>query len=97
MLPTVFSRARGWISACDITGLRPEALDDAADERADARRGDQHRGLALAGGLLEALAHEGDEFRQPGRLHRQAAVVALADDRFGEILFPFADSAISGR
>ena len=38
MLPTVFSRARGWISACDSTrGLGAEALDERADERPDRR------------------------------------------------------------
>ena len=30
----------------------------------------------------------GDELGQPRGLHREAAVVALADDRFGEVLFP---------
>ena len=39
-------------------GLGAEALDDRAHERPDAGRSDQHRRLALARGLLEALAHE---------------------------------------
>ncbi len=35
MLPTVLSRARGWISACDMhRGLGAEALDDARARRA---------------------------------------------------------------
>ena len=34
--------------------------------------------------LLEPLADEGDKLREPGRLHGEAAVVTLADDRLGE-------------
>ncbi len=59
-----------------------------AHEGPDGGRGDQHRRLAGAGGLLEAVAHQVDELGQPRRLHRQAALVALADDRFGEGLLP---------
>jgi hypothetical protein len=60
--------------------LRPEAFDDAAHEWTDRGRGDQHRRLAVARGVLETVAHDGDELGQPRRLHRQHAVVALADD-----------------
>src|SRR5690349_20243325 len=69
--------------------LRPESLDDAAHERPDARRGHEHRRLALAAGMLEPLPHEANELGKFGRLHREAALLALADDRHGERLFPF--------
>ena len=49
--------------------LAPEALDDRAGEGADIGRRHQHRHLALARGVLEAVAHGGDELLQPGGLH----------------------------
>src|SRR5215471_7866309 len=68
--------------------LRAEALDDRAHERTDCGRGNEHRRLALTRGVFEALAHQGDEFGEARRLHRQLTLVALADDRFGKRLFP---------
>ncbi len=44
--------------------LRAEALDDGADVRADAGGGDEHRQLALLGGVLEGLLHADDELLQ---------------------------------
>ncbi len=41
--------------------LRAEALDDAAHERPDARRGDQHRFHRGLRGFLEPLAHQRNE------------------------------------
>ncbi len=70
-------------------GLGAEAFDHAAHERADAGGGHQHRRLADLRRLLEALPDERDEFGQARGLHRQAAVVALAHDRFRERLLPF--------
>src|SRR5215470_16313621 len=69
-------------------GLLAEALDDRAHERADARGGDQHGVLALAGGVLEAVAHQADELGEARGLHRELPVLALADDRFDEGLLP---------
>src|SRR4051795_4740634 len=69
--------------------LCAEALDDRAHEGPHARRGDQHRRLAFARRILEALADERDELRELGGLHREALVLALADDRLGERLLPF--------
>jgi hypothetical protein len=51
--------------------LRAEALDDAAHERADAGRGDQHRRFAFARGGLELLAHQGDELGRVGMPYRR--------------------------
>src|ERR1043166_5580772 len=58
--------------------LRPEPLDNPAHERPDARRGHQHRRLALAAGMLEPLAHEGNKLGAFGRLHGEVALLALA-------------------
>src|SRR5262249_36017562 len=69
-------------------GLRAESLDDRANEVPDAGRGDEDRNLALAGRLLEAVAHQGNELGQAGGLHGEAALLALADNRFGERLLP---------
>src|SRR5437879_3061730 len=68
--------------------LRTEPLDDRADELPYAGRGDENRHFALARGLLETLAHQGDELGQARRLHGEVALLALADDRFGEGLLP---------
>ena len=90
MLATVFSlRARMNFALREHRRLRAEALDDAAHERPDVGGGDQHRGLALARGLLELLAHQSDEFRQLGGLHGEMALVAFADHALGEGLLPF--------
>src|SRR3954465_12323713 len=57
-------RARMNFSLRQHGGLRAEALDQRADERADRGRGDQHRRLAFAGGLPEGVADRGHELRQ---------------------------------
>src|ERR1051326_1547179 len=82
-------RARVNLRLREHRRLRAEPLDDPAHEWADARRGHQHRRLALAPGVLESLAHESNELGELGRLHGDAALLALADDRLGERLFPF--------
>ena len=69
--------------------LRPETFHQRAHERPDRCRGHQNRRLALAGRLFEAVTHDGHEFGQLGRLHRKAALLALADQRFGKGLLPF--------
>ena len=90
MLATVFKRARGWISDWARTLVcGAEAFDDAAHERPDIGRSDQHRRFAVPRRLLEFFADQVDEFGQLGGLHGKAAVVALADDGFGESLLPF--------
>ena len=71
-------------------GLRAEALDDAAHER----RGSPARSPAPAPRRRAPPASnfsrtEIDEFGELRRLHGEAAVVALADDRFGKSLLPF--------
>src|SRR6478609_2576060 len=63
--------------------LGAEPLDDGADKWPHRRGGDQHGGVALARRILEALADEREEFRQLRGLHREALVLALADDRLG--------------
>src|SRR3954466_847523 len=81
-------RARMNLALRQHAGLRAEALNDGAHEGPDARRGDQHRRLAFARRILEALADERDELGEFRRLHREALVLALADDRLGEGLLP---------
>src|SRR5690606_2246463 len=48
--------------------LRPEALDDRADEGAGGGAGEEHRGFALARGFLKAVAHGDDEIGELRRL-----------------------------
>src|SRR5258706_3694993 len=45
-------------------GLLPEALDQRTHEGPDRRRGHQHRRLAIARGLFEAVAYHGHELGQ---------------------------------
>src|SRR5476651_1186568 len=70
-------------------GLCPETFDNAAYECPDSRRCDQHWCFALACGFLEPIAYQGDELSEPRWLHGEVFVVALADNRLGEILLPF--------
>jgi hypothetical protein len=70
-------------------GLRPESLDDAPHKGPDAGGGDQDRRFAVARCLFEFVAHQIDELGERGGLHREIAVVALADDGFGKGLLPF--------
>ena len=89
MLPTVFSRARGWISDCDITGVcaRKRSTMPRTNGRIWAEVTSTGASPSRAASS-KRLAHQRDELGQPRRLHRQAAVVALADDRLGEGLLP---------
>src|ERR1041384_855123 len=70
------------------TRLRTKAFNDAAHERTYAGGSDQHRRLPVARRLLEFLPHQINELGEFRRLHREIALVALADDRFSEGLFP---------
>src|ERR1700676_2707030 len=53
--------ARMEFSLREHRGLRPEALDQRADEWPDCGGGHQHRRLALAGSLLKAVADRGHQ------------------------------------
>jgi len=70
------ARARVDLRLRQHRGLGSEPLDDGAHERPDAGRSDQHRVFALAGGLLEAFTHQGDEFGEARGLHGELPVVA---------------------
>src|SRR5262249_12016925 len=69
-------------------GLRPEALDDRANEGADLRARQQHRHFVLLARLVEAVAHRLDEGLELRRRHGELAFLALADDRLREGLLP---------
>ena len=65
MLPTVFRRARGWISDCDSTVVW--ARNRSTMPRTNGRMPPDVTStgrFALARGVLEPLAHQGDEFRK---------------------------------
>ncbi len=68
--------------------LRTKALDDRADIGPHARTCQEDRYVACASGLLEAVPHGRNEFLQHGRLHRELFLLSLADQGFGESLFP---------
>src|SRR5687768_15921815 len=69
-------------------GLRAEAFDDGADMRADAGGSDEDGDFAHLGGILKALLDADDELLQARRGHGEVAVIAVADQRLGEIPFP---------
>ena len=73
--------------------LRPDALYDRPDERAQTGAGDNGGALAFLGGLFEPSQGRGDKFLKFGRRHRELAVCAFADEGIGEFETPVITAA----